>query len=210
VSTTYIAISCQLVGTSSDPDVAYGWDGTQHLTREDAHRHGWDIYDSDDFRIGVLVDGQLAGIGFGIGEDAIDFDPVEEGLPAIAAHLGLGLHGSYTEVAVGAYFADMCMDCLSGRCHWGGAESRASEEAVSVGQDYVSPKWGRCGCARHTASVAARAYEGGTLEETAMAWDKAKRCGDITVAEDDDGVVVVCGPVSGTASLLGGPFPDGS
>jgi hypothetical protein len=49
-----------------------------------------------------------------------------------------------------------CGDCISGRCHWGGETSRASIAAVEAGREYVDATYGRCGCARHDASVATR------------------------------------------------------
>jgi hypothetical protein len=49
-----------------------------------------------------------------------------------------------------------CGDCVEGRCHWGGDRSRASIAAVQTGHEYVDPTYGRCGCARHDASVQAR------------------------------------------------------
>lgn len=49
-----------------------------------------------------------------------------------------------------------CGDCIEGRCHFGGDRSRASTAAASAGEEYVDPKWGPCGCARHEVSVEIR------------------------------------------------------
>jgi len=49
-----------------------------------------------------------------------------------------------------------CGDCVEGRCHWGGATKDESIAAAKAGQDYVHPHEGRCGCARHDASVRGR------------------------------------------------------
>jgi hypothetical protein len=46
---------------------------------------------------------------------------------------------------------DMCGDCITGRCHWGGERSRQNEAAVARGEIDED-----CGCARHSASAAAR------------------------------------------------------
>lgn len=51
---------------------------------------------------------------------------------------------------------EICGDCVEGRCHWGGDRSQASVAAADAGADYVHPRYGRCGCARHAASVAVR------------------------------------------------------
>lgn len=84
------------------------------------------------------------------------------------------------------YWDDTCGDCVEGRCHWGGDASRASIEAARAGVEYEDPRFGRCGCARHTTSVTARAYEGETFEQTVWAWQAAKDAGTVTVYEDDD------------------------
>ena len=49
-----------------------------------------------------------------------------------------------------------CGDCVQGRCHWGGEQSRAAAAAAAAGDDYVDPDFGRCGCERHGISVQAR------------------------------------------------------
>ncbi len=49
-----------------------------------------------------------------------------------------------------------CGGCIEGRCHWGGDRLRESIAAVKTGREYVDAVYGRCGCARHEASVAAR------------------------------------------------------
>jgi hypothetical protein len=51
-----------------------------------------------------------------------------------------------------SYDEGLCGDCITGRCHWGGAMSRESEAAVAAGRPFRE----RCGCARHRISVAAR------------------------------------------------------
>jgi hypothetical protein len=67
---------------------------------------------------------------------------------------------------------DTCGDCIEGRCHWGGEESRQSIEAVRRGEEYPE----RCGCDRHETSVAARPYDRAhdTSRGTALAWRAAK------------------------------------
>lgn len=50
-----------------------------------------------------------------------------------------------------------CGDCREGRCHFGGERSRQSIAAVKAGEEYEDPEFGACGCARHEASVEARA-----------------------------------------------------
>lgn len=44
-----------------------------------------------------------------------------------------------------------CGDCVTGRCHFGGEQSRFNEATVRTGGRGLP-----CGCARHEASVAAR------------------------------------------------------
>lgn len=53
-------------------------------------------------------------------------------------------------------FDSTCGDCVGGRCHWGGERSEKSTAAAEAGHEYVDPVYGRCGCARHEASVRAR------------------------------------------------------
>lgn len=53
------------------------------------------------------------------------------------------------------HLATVCGDCEEGRCHWGGAKSRASIAAVKAGRDYPE----RCGCDRHEVSVQARQWK---------------------------------------------------
>jgi hypothetical protein len=88
--------------------------------------------------------------------------------------------------ALAEWFDDTCGDCIEGRCHYGGEESRRSEEAVARGEDYVSPKWGRCGCSHHRASIAARPYRnvGDTPQAAALAWRDAKAAGTVVVEHD--------------------------
>lgn len=88
--------------------------------------------------------------------------------------------------ATTAYFEDTCGDCITGRCHWGGETSRRSTEQAKAGEDYEDPTYGRCGCARHTTSVLARAYRRDGLDATALAWQAAKDAGEIAPAEDQD------------------------
>lgn len=86
MTTEYIALRCQLVGNLESWSTAYDWDGERLPSRQAAVNHGWDLWDHDDFRIGILTDGKLTGIGWGLD---IDFDPVEEDLPDIARQLAL-------------------------------------------------------------------------------------------------------------------------
>lgn len=88
--------------------------------------------------------------------------------------------------ALTEWFDDTCGDCLTGRCHWGGAESRRGEAAVDAGEDYVSERYGCCGCSRHRASVAARNYSDphNSVEADALAWREAKRSGAVVVEHD--------------------------
>lgn len=86
--------------------------------------------------------------------------------------------------ALTEWFDDICGDCIEGRCHWGGEQSRRSVAAVRQGRDYQHPTFGRCGCARHDASVAARPYRADEPKVTAMAWRAAKERGDMAVDHD--------------------------
>lgn len=81
-------------------------------------------------------------------------------------------------------FDDVCGDCVEGRCHWGGDRSRESIAAVKDGREYVDPVYGACGCARHRASVASRAYDRDTTVATALAWRAAKESGEVVVEHD--------------------------
>lgn len=82
-----------------------------------------------------------------------------------------------------AYFNATCGDCIEGRCHWGGEESRRSIREANAGREYEHPQFGRCGCARHEESVAVRPFRDAAPEgkrstiETALAWDRAGRPG---------------------------------
>jgi hypothetical protein len=49
-----------------------------------------------------------------------------------------------------------CGDCIEGRCHWGGEESRQSAAAAAAGEEYFSDRYGQCGCERHDLSVEIR------------------------------------------------------
>jgi hypothetical protein len=89
------------------------------------------------------------------------------------------------------YFGDTCGDCVDGRCHWGGATSAQSAELARDGVDYEHPAIGSCGCARHTNSVAARAFSRDTFEETVLAWQAAKDNGEVIAIHDDAGHVWV-------------------
>lgn len=80
---------------------------------------------------------------------------------------------------------DTCGDCVTGRCHWGGDRSRASEAAVAEGGEYVDPVYGRCGCARHRASILARPFvERYGVNAAPVAWCEAKRLGLVVVEHD--------------------------
>lgn len=59
--------------------------GQTFTDRAKAIRWGFAELNHDDFRIATLVNGRLSAIGF----EMRDFDPDEEGLPEIAANLGL-------------------------------------------------------------------------------------------------------------------------
>jgi hypothetical protein len=84
--------------------------------------------------------------------------------------------------ALSEWFDDTCGDCLTGRCHWGGEESRRSEAAVDEGREYHHPTFGACGCSRHGTSVVARRYRTG--EAYALAWRDAKQRGEVVVDHD--------------------------
>lgn len=56
---------------------------------------------------------------------------------------------SQQELLLDRYFDVTCGDCIEGRCHWGGEESRESEAAASEGREYRE----QCGCDRHAVSV---------------------------------------------------------
>jgi hypothetical protein len=95
MAVTYLPMTCQLIGTPADYDTVHAriGDGFQYGYRPDAHAYAFDELGHDDFRIATIVDGKLAGIGWGPGDtpDSVDFDPDEEGLAEIAAQLGLDL-----------------------------------------------------------------------------------------------------------------------
>ncbi len=99
--------------------------------------------------------------------------------------------------AEAAYWDDTCGDCIEGRCHWGGETSLRSTEMAGAGEDYEDPTFGRCGCARHTTSVAARAYQRDTFEATVLAWQAGKDAGSVVTVNDDNGRIWVSGPVTG-------------
>ena len=95
MTTTFIATACHTVGTADNYETVYDSDHIEHPTREGAWSHGCKIYGSDDFRIATLTDGQLTAIGWGAGDDAKDFDPIDEDLGGIARQLGLRLDVSW-------------------------------------------------------------------------------------------------------------------
>ncbi len=88
--------------------------------------------------------------------------------------------------ALSEWFDDTCGDCIEGRCHWGGDTSRRSIAVAAAGGEYVDPKYGRCGCSRHNASVLARPFWAAhdTSQATAVAWRAAKERGDVVVDHD--------------------------
>lgn len=49
-----------------------------------------------------------------------------------------------------------CGDCIEGRCHWGGEESRMAMLAAAEGGDYRDEFGAACGCDRHGISVETR------------------------------------------------------
>lgn len=201
-ATTYIAVRCQLSGNLADYTCDHSPVGVPHDTREAAWKAAFAELGHDDFRIATLIGGKLAAIGYGYGQaehvedfGAEDFAVTEEDLSEIARQLALDLHPTAVETMVGVYFDTTCMDCVAGWCHWGGAESERSEQAVRDGQEYASELYGPCGCARHSSSVAARRYQRDGLEATATAWCAAIAHGDVEATEDDDGEIVIAGPI---------------
>lgn len=91
MTTTYMPVTCQIVGNLELWHTAYHSLGRQFDDRAEAHAWGVEELDHDDFRVAILVDGKLDGIGWGAGPEAITFDPVEENLADIADQLGLDL-----------------------------------------------------------------------------------------------------------------------
>ena len=89
--------------------------------------------------------------------------------------------------ALTEWFDDTCGDCIEGRCHWGGQRSRIAEVEARHGHEYIDPRYGACGCARHESSVLARPYWQGhnTPQATAVAWRAAKESGDVRLPEMD-------------------------
>lgn len=83
MTTTYLPVTCQLVGTVEDWTVAYSPLHREFTDRAEAFAWGIEELGHDDFRLATLVDGKLAAIGWGTD----DFDPVEEDLPDIARQL---------------------------------------------------------------------------------------------------------------------------
>lgn len=83
---------------------------------------------------------------------------------------------------------DTCGDCITGRCHWGGDGSLASEAAVKADPSAVvtGPHGERCGCARHNTSVLARRFKRQHSDSiaAAIAWHDAKLSGDVVVIHD--------------------------
>jgi hypothetical protein len=88
------------------------------------------------------------------------------------------------------YWEDTCGDCVEGRCHWGGEQSRQSIEAVKAGGELEDAESGKCGCARHTTSVLARQYGRDTFDETVLAWQAARDADQVIVMEGPGGDVV--------------------
>jgi uncharacterized low-complexity protein len=72
--------------------------------------------------------------------------------PVLSEHRRPPLHEAWQLMEMDS----TCGDCGEGRCHWGGATKDESIAAAKAGQDYVHPHEGRCGCARHDASVRGR------------------------------------------------------
>ncbi len=97
-----------------------------------------------------------------------------------------------------SWFNDTCGDCVEGRCHWGGATSQHSIELAKADKDYEDPVFGRCGCSRHSNSVAARVCWRGndTFDATALAWQRMKDTGEVNPTEDDLDVIWVAEPIN--------------
>jgi len=79
----WIAVQPHIVGNLERYEICYSWDGTVHLSRQGAIRHGLREFGSDDFNIGRVSRDRL--VWWGWMDEEID----REDLPMIAAALGL-------------------------------------------------------------------------------------------------------------------------
>lgn len=79
----WIAVQPHIVGDLERFEITYTWDGSVHLSRPGAIRHGLDQFGSDDFNIGRVSRDRL--VWWGWMDEEIDPDE----LPTIADALGL-------------------------------------------------------------------------------------------------------------------------
>ncbi len=87
MTTTYLPVTCQIVGNLDNFEHSYSLLGCEFSNRWDASSWGIDELGHDDFNIATLVDGELAAIGWGID----DFEPADSDLPDVARQLGVQL-----------------------------------------------------------------------------------------------------------------------
>lgn len=85
MATEYIALAGSAWCNTTGHGIYYGWDGERFDTREAAIKHGFTLDRSDDFNIGVLVDGKLVSLDWM--DEAVDDDP--DTLAEIGEELGL-------------------------------------------------------------------------------------------------------------------------
>ncbi|GAA2623709.1 hypothetical protein GCM10010399_63710 [Dactylosporangium fulvum] len=95
MTTMFVVVKQQIVGTPADYEVVYDCNGIEHQDRAEAIRLGVEALDHDDFSIATVVGGRLVAFGFGMD----DFGPDEDGAPhgghdldEIARQIGLATH----------------------------------------------------------------------------------------------------------------------
>ncbi len=79
MTTEYIALAGSMWCNEAGHGIYYGWDGERFDTRKAAIKHGFTLDRSDDFNIGVLVDGKLTSLDW--------MDEVVENDPSLLAEI---------------------------------------------------------------------------------------------------------------------------
>ena len=86
MTTEYISMTGSVTGNERDGfKINHHWDGQRFPLKASAVRNGFDLAESDDFRVGVVENGKLASVWWM--DEQID-EPAEE-LAAIAKEIGL-------------------------------------------------------------------------------------------------------------------------
>jgi hypothetical protein len=82
----FITLCGSVVGGDSQPfEMVYGWNGNQYDTREEAIATGFLERNSDDFNVGVVLEGKLVSLDWM--SKPVDTDPAL--LAKIATQIGL-------------------------------------------------------------------------------------------------------------------------